>query len=65
MPGHREDIPELLSIMDIFVLPSYREGMPVSLLEAMAMELPVVATDIRGSREEVDETCGILVPKEI
>lgn len=63
MPGHREDIPELLSIMDIFVLPSYREGMPVSLLEAMAMELPVVATDIRGSREEVDETCGILVPK--
>ncbi|HQD50480.1 MAG TPA: glycosyltransferase family 4 protein [Defluviitaleaceae bacterium] len=63
MPGHREDIPELLSIMDIFVLPSYREGMPVSLLEAMAMELPVVATDIRGCREEVDGTCGILVPK--
>lgn len=63
MPGHREDIPELLSIMDIFVLPSYREGMPVSLLEAMAMELPVVATDIRGCKEEVDENSGILIPK--
>lgn len=58
--GYREDIPEILGIMDIFVLPSYREGMPVSLLEAMAMELPVVATDIRGCREEVDSSSGIL-----
>ncbi|QXM06690.1 glycosyltransferase family 4 protein [Crassaminicella indica] len=58
--GHREDIKEFLSIMDIFVLPSYREGMPVSLLEAMSMERCVVATDIRGCRDEVDEATGIL-----
>jgi glycosyltransferase involved in cell wall biosynthesis len=49
--------------MDLFCLPSYREGMPRSIIEAMMMELPVVATDIRGSREEVvpGET-GLLVP---
>jgi glycosyltransferase involved in cell wall biosynthesis len=49
--------------MDLFCLPSYREGMPRSIIEAMMMELPVVATDIRGAREEVipGET-GLLVP---
>lgn len=61
--GYREDIPELLSIIDIFVLPSYREGMPVSLLEAMAMEIPVIATNIRGCKEEVNDECGILYDK--
>lgn len=63
LAGHREDIPQLMSIMDVFVLPSYREGMPVSILEAMAMELPVIATNIRGCKEEIDESTGILVPK--
>lgn len=58
--GYREDIVALLGLMDVFVLPSYREGMPVSLLEAMAMEVPVIATNIRGCREEVDRTCGLL-----
>lgn len=62
MTGHREDIRELLSIMDIFVLPSYREGMPVSLLEAMSMETAVIGSDIRGIREEIDTTCGFLYP---
>lgn len=60
MTGSREDIPQLLSIMDVFVLPSYWEGMPVSLMEAMAMERPVIATNIRGTREEVDDMSGIL-----
>lgn len=61
--GFRKDIPELLSITDIFCLPSYREGMPRSIIEAMAMECAIVATDIRGSREEVDhEENGLLVP---
>ncbi|MCX8130847.1 MAG: glycosyltransferase family 4 protein [Clostridia bacterium] len=61
--GSRADVPELLDITDIFTLPSYREGMPRSLIEAMCMEKPAVATDIRGCREEIDEgITGFLVP---
>jgi glycosyltransferase involved in cell wall biosynthesis len=61
--GHRSDVPDLLRAADIFTLPSHREGMPRSIIEAMMSGLPVIATDIRGSREEVvaDET-GLLVP---
>jgi glycosyltransferase involved in cell wall biosynthesis len=61
--GYRSDVPDLLRAADIFTLPSHREGMPRSIVEAMLSGLPVVATDIRGSREEVmpDET-GLLVP---
>ncbi|HEY3248788.1 MAG TPA: glycosyltransferase family 4 protein [bacterium] len=61
--GYRDDVPRLLSGLDVFALPSWREGMPRSIIEAMAAGLPVVATDIRGSREEVvsGET-GWLVP---
>ena len=63
LTGMRSDIPELLSIMDLFTLPSWREGMPRTIIEAMMMGLPVVATDIRGSREEVvSEKTGMLVP---
>jgi glycosyltransferase involved in cell wall biosynthesis len=61
--GYREDIPALLAMSDVFVLPSYREGMPVTVLEAMAARKPVVATNIRGCREEViDGVTGRLVP---
>lgn len=60
LTGHREDIAELLSIMDIFVLPSYREGMPVSLLEAMAMEKAVIGTNIRGTKEEITAETGLI-----
>jgi glycosyltransferase involved in cell wall biosynthesis len=61
--GYRLDIPELLAAADIFTLPSHREGMPRSIIEAMMSGLPVVATDIRGSREEVvDLETGLLVP---
>jgi glycosyltransferase involved in cell wall biosynthesis len=61
--GMRSDIPQLLSVMNLFVLPSWREGMPRTIIEAMMMGLPVVATNIRGSREEVvDGLTGILVP---
>ncbi len=63
LTGLRSDIPELLGLVDLFILPSYREGLPRSILEAMAMELPVVATDIRGCREAVaDGKTGFLVP---
>lgn len=63
LTGLRSDIPDLLAALDIFTLPSYREGMPRTIIEAMMMALPVVATNIRGSREEVvaGET-GLLVP---
>ena len=61
--GLRKDVSAMLSAMTIFCLPSYREGMPRTIIEAMMMELPVVATNIRGVREEVvDGTTGILVP---
>jgi len=61
--GYREDIPRLLAGADIYVLPSLSEGMPRSILEAMAMELPVIASDIRGCRElVVDGETGLLVP---
>jgi glycosyltransferase involved in cell wall biosynthesis len=62
-PGPRGDIPELLGAMDLFCLPSWREGMPRTIIEAMMMAKPVLATDIRGSREEVvSEETGVLVP---
>lgn len=61
--GQRDDVPALLRAADIFTLPSHREGMPRSIIEAMMTGLPVVATDIRGSREEVvDGETGVLVP---
>jgi glycosyltransferase involved in cell wall biosynthesis len=61
--GYRQDIPELLTMCDLFVLPSLFEGFPLSILEAMAAEKPVVATAIGGTDEAVihGET-GLLVP---
>lgn len=61
--GMVDDTAPYLHAMDAFTLPSYREGMPISLLEAMSMALPCVATDIRGCREEVvNGESGWLVP---
>lgn len=61
--GHRDDVASCLNAMDLFCLPSWREGMPRSIIEAMMMAKPVLATDIRGSREEViHEETGLLVP---
>ncbi|MBI5676087.1 MAG: glycosyltransferase [Nitrospirae bacterium] len=60
--GARTDIAELLSIMDVFVISSIREGIPVSLLEAMAAERAVVATNVGGNAEVInDESCGLIV----
>lgn len=61
--GHRTDVPELLAAMDVFMLTSLWEGLPISLLEAMAMSKPVIVTDIKGSREVVKNgETGYLVP---
>lgn len=57
-----EALLELYKQADIFVLPSEREGMPLVLLEAMAMALPIVGTDVTGIREMVDEKTGELAP---
>ncbi len=51
--GFREDIPQILALTDIFCMPSYREGKPRSVLEAMAMNCAIIAGNIRGCREEV------------
>lgn len=61
--GYREDVPRWLQAADIFALPSHFEGLPMSVIEAMLTGLPVVATDIRGCREQVVEgVTGHLVP---
>jgi glycosyltransferase involved in cell wall biosynthesis len=61
--GVRKDIPEILNISTLFVLPSLWEGLPNSVLEAMAVGLPVVTTDIDGCSELiVNEETGILIP---
>jgi glycosyltransferase involved in cell wall biosynthesis len=61
--GFRSDIPELLSLFDVFVLPSIAEACPIVVLEAMAMKCPVVATAVGGVPEEIpNEDYGWLVP---
>ncbi|MEQ9620234.1 MAG: glycosyltransferase [Deltaproteobacteria bacterium] len=61
--GHRQDIREILSGCDLFVLPSLYEGLPLSILEAMAAGRPVIASDINGTDEIIiDGKTGILVP---
>lgn len=51
--GHRSDIPALLSIIDIFCLTSKKEGLPLSILEAMAAGIPIVGTDVEGIRDVI------------
>ena len=61
--GHRDDLPEILAAADIFAFPSRYEGLGGVLLEAMALALPIVASDIPAVRETVDEGCNaVLVP---
>ena len=62
--GSRTDMAHLYSGMDIHVLASHREGFPRAAMEAAAMGLPIVATDVRGCRQVVEhEVTGLLVPR--
>ncbi len=61
--GFRTDIQDVLSVTDIGLLVSLREGLPKSVMEMMAMKIPVVVTDIRGNRELVKEgKTGFIIP---
>jgi glycosyltransferase involved in cell wall biosynthesis len=59
----RQDVPAVLSAVDIYCLPSLWEGFPIGVLEAMAMAKSIIATDVDGTREAVEhEVTGLLVP---
>lgn len=61
--GHRDDVDRLYAAFDVFMLPSHREGMPRSVMEASAMGRTCVVTDIRGCRQTVEhEVTGLIVP---
>jgi glycosyltransferase involved in cell wall biosynthesis len=62
--GERSDVPDLMSAADLFVLPSHREGLPGVVLEAMALEVPIVASDLPTVREAVpsDEYASLVPP---
>jgi glycosyltransferase involved in cell wall biosynthesis len=62
LAGERHDIPQLLASSDIFVSSSHREGLPLSLLEAMMASLPIVATSVGDVPNVVTEEMGIVVP---
>ena len=56
--GYRTDVMEINHIADVFVFPSFREGLSVALMEAMACGLPVVCSDIRGNRDLIEDAKG-------
>lgn len=56
--GYRNDIPEICSASDIFVFPSFQEGLPVSVMEAMSFGLPIVASNIRGNNDLITNGKG-------
>lgn len=56
--GFRKDIPALHKAADIFVFPSLQEGLPVALMEAMASGLPIVASEIRGNEDLIQDSEG-------
>src|SRR5215211_621078 len=61
--GHRTDIPALLSISDVFVLPTLGDALPTVLIEALAAEIPIIASNVGGVPEIIEnEVNGLLVP---
>jgi len=62
LPGWKNNISEWLVKFDAYLLFSIAEGLSISILEAMSMSLPIVASDVKGNNELVSDTNGILVP---
>jgi glycosyltransferase involved in cell wall biosynthesis len=63
-PGYRSDLQSVYAAFDVFMLTSRREGLPNCILEAMAMQLPVVTTDVAGAKELVrDQETGYVLPQ--
>lgn len=62
--GHRTDVPDLMAAADVFAFPSLWEGLGGVLIEALALEVPIVCSDLPATREVIgeDETSGLLVP---
>lgn len=60
--GHRDDVPDLLAASDVFAFPSLYEGSPGAVMEAMALDVPVVASDIPSVREVTADDSALLVP---
>ena len=64
--GKRKDVPEILFITNVYVASSKREGLPLNIMEAMYMRLPIVATNNRGHRELIDNNLnGYLIENEV
>lgn len=61
LTGYRTDVCKFYQMADIFVFPSYREGLPISMIEAMYNRLPIICTNIRGSRDLIEDSQNILV----
>ena len=61
LPGFRSDVPVLMRMADALLLLSEREGLPRSVLEAMALRVPAVGTRVRGIRDLLGDGCGLLV----
>lgn len=61
--GRRDDVPELLGLFDVFCLPSIHEGLPLTVLEAMSANVPVIGADVLGINEVItDNMNGLLFP---
>jgi glycosyltransferase involved in cell wall biosynthesis len=61
--GYQDNVKPYIEMSDVVILPSYREGLPRVMLEALSMEKPVITTDVPGCREVIDnEKNGFLVP---
>jgi glycosyltransferase involved in cell wall biosynthesis len=60
--GHRDDVPDLMAAADVYLLPSLWEGLGCVVLEAMALELPVIASDLPAVREVMGHDGAVFVP---